>query len=69
MESDVDETGETVHARRRPIVMITSTTRRNFPTLSRCCFFHYIRFPDADTMRAIIAVHFPAIKQRLCPKP
>jgi len=55
-----------VHARRRPIVIINSNNEKGIPdAFLRRCFFHYIRFPDADTMRAIIAVHFPAIKQRL----
>src|SRR6201985_991212 len=66
MEFYVYETGETVHARRRPIVIITTNNEKELPDAClRRCFFHYIRFPDADTMRAIIAVHFPAIKQRL----
>src|SRR5262249_33870419 len=60
------ETGETVRARRRPIVVITSNNEKEQPdAFLRRCFFHYIRFPDADTMRAIIDVHFPGIKQRL----
>src|SRR5260370_936211 len=59
-------TGETVKARRRPIVVITSNNEKELPdAFLRRCFFHYIRFPDADTMRAIIEVHFPGIKQRL----
>src|SRR5436305_10440882 len=66
MEFFVYETGETVHARRRPIVVITSNNEKELPdAFLRRCFFHYIRFPDADTMRAIIDVHFPGIKQRL----
>jgi MoxR-like ATPase len=66
MEFYVYETGETVHARRRPIVIITSNNEKELPdAFLRRCFFHYIRFPDAETMRAIIAVHFPSIKQRL----
>jgi MoxR-like ATPase len=61
------ETGETVKARRQPIVVITSNNEKELPdAFLRRCFFHYIRFPDdADTMRAIIDVHFPGIKQRL----
>ena len=66
MEFFVYETGETVKARRRPIVIITSNNEKELPdAFLRRCFFHYIRFPDEDTMRAIIAVHFPGIKQRL----
>ena len=66
MEFFVYETGETVKARRRPIVVITSNNEKELPdAFLRRCFFHYIRFPDGDTMRAIIDVHFPGIKQRL----
>src|SRR6266852_4924904 len=66
MEFFVYETGETVKARRRPIVVITSNNEKELPdAFLRRCFFHYIRFPDADTMRAIIEVNFPGIKQRL----
>ena len=66
MEFFVYETGETVKARRRPIVMITSNNEKELPdAFLRRCFFHYIRFPDPDTMRAIVEVHFPGIKQRL----
>jgi len=58
------ETSKTVEA--RPIVVITSNNEKEQPdAFLRRCFFHYIRFPDADTMRAIIDVHFPGIKQRL----
>ncbi len=66
MEFFVYETGETVKARRRPIVVITSNNEKELPdAFLRRCFFHYIRFPDTDTMHAIIEVHFPGIKQRL----
>src|ERR1044071_8035976 len=66
MEFFVYETGETVKARRRPVVIITSNNEKELPdAFLRRCFFHYIRFPDAETMRAIIQVHFPDIKQRL----
>src|ERR1700726_2709846 len=66
MEFLVYETGETIKAERRPIVVITSNNEKELPdAFLRRCFFHYIRFPDADTMRAIIDVHFPGIKQRL----
>ena len=60
MEFFVYETGETVKARRRPIVVITSNNEKELPdAFLRRCFFHYIRFPDGDTMRAIVEVHFP----------
>ena len=66
MEFFVYETGETIKARRRPIVIITSNNEKELPdAFLRRCFFHYIRFPDNETMRAIIEVHFPGIKQRL----
>ncbi len=66
MEFFVYETGETIQARRRPIVVITSNNEKELPdAFLRRCFFHYIRFPDPDTMRAIVEVHFPGIKQRL----
>src|SRR5215213_1730111 len=57
---------ETVKARRRPVVIITSNNEKELPdAFLRRCFFHYIRFPDPDTMEAIVEVHFPGIKQRL----
>src|SRR6187399_1351209 len=66
MEFHVYETRETVVARHRPLVVITSNNEKELPdAFLRRCFFHYIRFPDAETMRAIIEVHFPGIKQRL----
>ncbi|MET0372551.1 MAG: MoxR family ATPase [Sphingobium sp.] len=66
MEFFVYETSETVKARRRPIVIITSNNEKELPdAFLRRCFFHYIRVPDVDTMKAIIEVHFPGIKQRL----
>src|SRR5438309_3213280 len=66
MEFHVYETGETVKAVRRPIVIITSNNEKELPdAFLRRCFFHYIRFPDPGTMRAIVDVHFPSIKQRL----
>ncbi len=66
MEFFVYETGETVKARRRPVVVITSNNEKELPdAFLRRCFFHYIRFPDPETMTAIIEVHFPGIKQRL----
>ncbi len=66
MEFFVYETGETIKARRRPIVVITSNNEKELPdAFLRRCFFHYIRFPDTDTMQAIVDVHFPGIKKRL----
>src|SRR5688572_23757483 len=66
MEFYVYETSETVKAVRRPVVIITSNNEKELPdAFLRRCFFHYIKFPDADTMRAIIDVHFPGIKPRL----
>ncbi|MFG1294724.1 AAA family ATPase [Xanthobacter variabilis] len=66
MEFHVYETGEQVKARQRPVVIITSNNEKELPdAFLRRCFFHYIRFPDAETMRAIVEVHFPGIKQRL----
>ena len=58
MEFHVYETGETIRARQRPIVIITSNNEKELPdAFLRRCFFHYIRFPDADTMRKIVEVH------------
>ena len=66
MEFHVHETGETIRAQKRPIVIITSNNEKELPdAFLRRCFFHYIRFPDAATMSAIVEVHFPGIKQRL----
>ena len=66
MEFHVYETGETVKAVQRPIVIITSNNEKELPdAFLRRCFFHYIRFPDAETLKAIIDVHFPDIKNRL----
>ncbi|MFT3968279.1 MAG: MoxR family ATPase [Sphingobium sp.] len=66
MRFHVYETGETVAAVERPIVVITSNNEKELPdAFLRRCFFHYIRFPDADTMRAIIDVHFPGIQKVL----
>ena len=63
MEFHVYETGETVRAERRPIVFITSNNEKELPdAFLRRCFFHYIKFPDADTMRDIVDVHFPSLK-------
>ncbi len=66
MEFFVYETGETIKATSRPIVLITSNNEKELPdAFLRRCFFHYIKFPDAETMRAIVDVHFPGIKARL----
>ncbi|MGI9405649.1 MAG: AAA family ATPase [Hyphomicrobiaceae bacterium] len=66
MEFNVYETGETVTAKHRPIVIITSNNEKELPdAFLRRCFFHYIKFPDADTMREIVDVHYPGIKNRL----
>jgi MoxR-like ATPase len=66
MEFHVYETGQTVKAADRPIVVITSNNEKELPdAFLRRCFFHYIRFPDADTMNRIVEVHYPGIKRRL----
>ena len=66
MEFHVYETGEIVKARRRPIVIITSNNEKELPdAFLRRCFFHYIKFPDLETMARIVEVHYPGIKRRL----
>ncbi|HCZ47539.1 MAG TPA: ATP-binding protein, partial [Gammaproteobacteria bacterium] len=66
MEFHVYETRETVQARQRPIVIITSNNEKDLPdAFLRRCFFHYIRFPDADTMGRIVDTHFPGLKHDL----
>ncbi|KZB62440.1 AAA family ATPase [Thalassospira lucentensis] len=66
MEFFVYETQETIKAANRPIVIITSNNEKELPdAFLRRCFFHYIRFPDAETMAEIVAVHFPDIQKRL----
>jgi len=66
MEFYVYETGETIKAEQRPIVIITSNNEKELPdAFLRRCFFHYIKFPDTETMNSIVNVHFPEIKQRL----
>ncbi len=66
MEFHVYETGETIKARQRPIMIITSNNEKELPdAFLRRCFFHFIKFPDAETMRSIVDVHFPGIKGRL----
>ena len=66
MEFFVYETGDTIQARHRPVVIITSNNEKELPdAFLRRCFFHYIRFPDVDTMKKIVAVHHPGIKESL----
>ena len=66
MEFFVYETKQLVSARHRPIIVITSNNEKELPdAFLRRCFFHYIRFPDADTMRKIVDVHFPGLKKDL----
>jgi MoxR-like ATPase len=66
MEFYVYETRELVRARHRPVVFITSNNEKELPdAFLRRCFFHYIKFPDAETMKAIVDVHFPGLKQEL----
>jgi MoxR-like ATPase len=66
MEFHVYETRELVKARHRPLVFITSNNEKELPdAFLRRCFFHYISFPEADTMRRIVEVHFPGLKQEL----
>lgn len=66
MEFHVYETGETIRAVHRPVVIITSNNEKDLPdAFLRRCFFHYIRFPDAETLTAIVRIHFPAIKDAL----
>jgi MoxR-like ATPase len=66
MEFFVYETGETIQARQRPIVIITSNNEKDLPdAFLRRCFFHYIRFPEIETLKAIVEVHFPGIKPKL----
>ncbi|MDJ0948671.1 MAG: MoxR family ATPase [Alphaproteobacteria bacterium] len=66
MEFYVYETQQRIEARHRPIVIITSNNEKELPdAFLRRCFFHYIRFPDRETMEAIVEVHFPGIKRQL----
>jgi len=66
MEFFVYETGETVKAKQRPVVIITSNNEKELPdAFLRRCFFHYIRFPDRDTMHQIVEVHYPGIQRDL----
>lgn len=66
MEFFVYETGETIRARHRPIIIITSNNEKELPdAFLRRCFFHYIAFPDRETLRQIVDVHYPNIKADL----
>ena len=66
MEFYVYETGETIRAENRPIVIITSNNEKELPdAFLRRCFFHYIQFPDPETMQDIVRVHYPDIKEKL----
>ena len=66
MEFYVYETGETIAAEKRPVVIITSNNEKELPdAFLRRCFFHYISFPDNDTMQKIVDVHYPDIKSKL----
>jgi MoxR-like ATPase len=66
MEFYVYETAQVVRAEVRPIVIITSNNEKELPdAFLRRCFFHYIRFPDRETMQSIVDVHFPSLKPRL----
>ncbi|MGO4166881.1 AAA family ATPase [Novosphingobium sp. PhB55] len=69
MAFDVYETGEHVAAAERPVVVITSNNEKDLPdAFLRRCFFHYIKFPDRETMQAIVDVHFPGIQKTLVTK-
>ncbi len=66
MEFFVYETGETIRAKHRPVIIITSNNEKELPdAFLRRCFFHFINFPDRDTMREIVSVHYPDIANEL----
>ena len=66
MEFFVYETGETIKAARRPVILITSNNEKELPdAFLRRCFFHYIKFPERETMQKIVDVHYPKIKEKL----
>ena len=66
MEFFVYETGQTIKAKHRPLIIITSNNEKELPdAFLRRCFFHFINFPDRDTMREIVAVHYPTIAKDL----
>src|SRR5690606_36748141 len=63
MEFHVYETRQTIQARHRPLIIITSNNEKDLPdAFLRRCFFHYINFPERDTMKEIVAVHYPNIQ-------
>ncbi|WP_337843362.1 MoxR family ATPase [Rheinheimera sp.] len=69
MSFDVYETGQRIEAVQRPVVIITSNNEKELPdAFLRRCFFHYIRFPDADTLKQIVLAHYPALQQQLLTK-
>src|SRR3546814_10555891 len=66
MEFHVYETRQTIQAKHRPLIIITSNNEKALPAASlRRCFFHYINFPDTSTMKEIVQVHYPVIKKRM----
>ena len=66
MEFSINETGEYIKAKQRPMVFITSNSEKELPdAFLRRCFFHYIQFPERDTMQQIVDVHYPKIKKKL----
>ncbi|MDI3335782.1 MoxR family ATPase [Defluviimonas aestuarii] len=66
MEFHVYETGETIRAKNRPVIIITSNNEKELPdAFLRRCFFHYIRFPETETLAQIVNVHFPGIKEQI----
>jgi MoxR-like ATPase len=66
MEFYCYETGETIKAKKRPLIIITSNNEKELPdAFLRRCFFHYIQFPDRGTMEGIVKVHYPKIKKNL----
>jgi MoxR-like ATPase len=66
MEFHVQETGEVIRASHRPVVIITSNNEKELPdAFLRRCFFHFIAFPDAETLAAIVRLHFPGLKESL----
>jgi MoxR-like ATPase len=66
MEFFVYETGETIKAKQRPVILITSNNEKELPdAFLRRCFFHYIKFPERETMQNIVDVHYPKIKEKL----
>ena len=66
MEFYIYETGQIIKANKRPIVIITSNNEKELPeAFLRRCFFHYIQFPELETLKKIVEVHFPKIKKSL----